>query len=178
MTNKPPSRGPLDPRREPDSFDDEVLTDVTRGDSAAPSPKPPLRLGIPRVSDDAPANPADQTEIGPSPRAGGIAIAVLPRSLHAWFEVKGPNADAPSYELTMVRTEIGRGLQADIRLSDRRLSRRNTLIVFMNNEFRIRDLGSGNGTRLNGSRVGEYVLKDGDEVAVGNTRLVFRLERR
>src|SRR5262249_56249203 len=39
----------------------------------------------------------------------------------------------------------------------------------------IRDLGSTNGTLLNGKRLfGEHTLDDGDEVTVGRTRLVFR----
>ena len=177
MTNKPPSRGPADSRREPDSLDEDLPTDVTARDSTIPPSKPQLRLGVLRLNDDAPVDAADQTEVGPSPPGAGIAGAVLPRALHAWLEVKDPKVGPPSYELTMVRTEIGRGLQADIRINDRRLSRRHTLIVFINNEFRIRDLGSGNGTHLNGSRVGDYVLKDGDEVGVGSLRLVFHLER-
>lgn len=36
------------------------------------------------------------------------------------------------------------------------------------------DLGSTNGTRVNGSAVTERALQDGDEVMVGNTRLRFQ----
>jgi pSer/pThr/pTyr-binding forkhead associated (FHA) protein len=35
------------------------------------------------------------------------------------------------------------------------------------------DLGSTNGTRVNGVRVDQQVLKDGDEVSFGNTRMRF-----
>jgi len=39
----------------------------------------------------------------------------------------------------------------------------------------IRDLGSTNGTLVNGKRlVGERVLRDGDEITLGRTRLVYR----
>ncbi len=41
----------------------------------------------------------------------------------------------------------------------------------------LRDMGSRNGTLVNGDRLlGERVLRDGDEIALGRTRLVFRTE--
>jgi len=40
-----------------------------------------------------------------------------------------------------------------------------------------RDLGSSNGTLLNGSRVTEYVLRDGDKLMLGETTFVFRIEQ-
>jgi hypothetical protein len=174
MSNVPPRRPP-DSRREPDSVDDDLPTDVTRRGTLLPS-KPRLRLeAVPHLYDEG-AGPSEQTEVGRGPSGAAMAGAALPSNVHARLEVMAGEAEPTVHELTMVRTEIGRGLQADVRFKDRRVSRRNTIIVFVNDEFRIRDLGSGNGTLLNGSRVGEYVLKDGDEVTVGRTKLIFRLK--
>jgi pSer/pThr/pTyr-binding forkhead associated (FHA) protein len=39
----------------------------------------------------------------------------------------------------------------------------------------VTDLGSTNGTRVNGAPVREQVLSSGDEVSVGSTRLVFEM---
>ena len=39
--------------------------------------------------------------------------------------------------------------------------------------YAIVDLGSTNGVRVNGLRVAEQVLIDGDEVLIGNTRMIF-----
>jgi pSer/pThr/pTyr-binding forkhead associated (FHA) protein len=76
----------------------------------------------------------------------------------------------------MVTTLIGRGHEADVRIRDARISRRHATIFFSGTEFRIRDEGSGNGTMLNGSRVVEYCVKDGDEIVVGRSILRFRVE--
>lgn len=73
---------------------------------------------------------------------------------------------------------IGRSTGATIQLSDREVSRRHTAIEVAGAELVIRDLGSSNGTFVNGRRLyGPVNLRDGDEVMVGATRLVFRLGR-
>jgi pSer/pThr/pTyr-binding forkhead associated (FHA) protein len=75
----------------------------------------------------------------------------------------------------MIRTVLGRAGDVDILVNDRKASRRHASIFYSGSEFRIRDEGSANGTLLNGSKVGEYIVRDGDEVTVGDTVLRFRL---
>jgi pSer/pThr/pTyr-binding forkhead associated (FHA) protein len=67
---------------------------------------------------------------------------------------------------------------ADVRLDDRRASRRHASIFYSGSEFRVRDEGSANGTLLNGSKVVEYALRDGDELLVGDTLIRIRFRRR
>ncbi len=43
----------------------------------------------------------------------------------------------------------------------------------MGNSFLLRDLNSSNGTFVNGRKVRELRLRDGDEIALGNSRLIF-----
>jgi adenylate cyclase len=46
--------------------------------------------------------------------------------------------------------------------------------VLLGREVLLRDLGSTNGTYVNGVQVGEVALKDGDVVRIGGTALTFR----
>jgi hypothetical protein len=69
---------------------------------------------------------------------------------------------------------LGRLPECDITIMDSNVSRRHAEIQPRGDGFVIVDLGSTNGTRVNGVRVSERELRDGDEVAVGNTRMVFQ----
>jgi len=64
---------------------------------------------------------------------------------------------------------IGRGADNDIALWDRRLSRRHCRICREGDELYVEDLGSINGTCVNGEPViGRRVLRDGDVVSAGS----------
>jgi hypothetical protein len=78
-----------------------------------------------------------------------------------------------SHPLTRPVTRIGRGSEADLRVDDAGVSR-NHLEVLLGREVLLRDLGSTNGTYVNGVQVGEVALKDGDVVRIGGTALTFR----
>jgi hypothetical protein len=68
---------------------------------------------------------------------------------------------------------IGRGTEADVQLPDTGVSRRHAQVA----GNRLTDLGSTNGTRLNGTRVTEAELVDGDRITLGSTEIVFRSGR-
>lgn len=71
-------------------------------------------------------------------------------------------------------TVIGRGAEADLRLTDTGVSRRHAEIRVDGETVQVRDLGSTNGTWVNGRRVQTATLLDGDTVTVGTTELVVR----
>jgi adenylate cyclase len=74
---------------------------------------------------------------------------------------------------------IGRSTGVQVQVADREVSRRHTAIDFENGVFVLKDLGSANGTFLNGRRLyNPTQLNDSDEVMVGTTRLVFRTGER
>jgi transcriptional regulator with GAF, ATPase, and Fis domain len=76
-------------------------------------------------------------------------------------------------ELSAVAT-IGRGATNDVALDDPAASRRQSIVRADDDGFLISDLGSANGTYLNGTRVLAPVrLKDGDQITIGSTRLTF-----
>jgi len=60
------------------------------------------------------------------------------------------------------RTEIGRALECDISILEPALSRKHAEIEPIDGKLIIRDLGSANGTHVNGKKIDELSLKDRD----------------
>jgi hypothetical protein len=81
------------------------------------------------------------------------------------------------FELRVGSNLVGRGTDADIQLLDQGVSRRHLDIQFDGNFATAYDLGSTNGTAVNGHEVGSQVLRHGDVIRVGHTRLVFHQEQ-
>ncbi len=70
-------------------------------------------------------------------------------------------------------THLGRGLSADVRLDDATVSRKHAVIVRRGADLVILDDRSMNGVWLNGERVTEAVLNDGDDIRLGRVPLRF-----
>lgn len=78
-----------------------------------------------------------------------------------------------SYPLTRAHTRLGRGQGADIQVDDPGVSRAHAEIV-LGLPVVIRDLGSTNGTLVEGRRVTEAPLHDGARIQVGSTVITYR----
>ncbi len=74
---------------------------------------------------------------------------------------------------SMVLT-IGRDPSNDLVLADSMVSRRHAVVEHRGSQFFLRDCNSVNGSVVNGDRVGERALRDGDLLAIGSMRLLFR----
>ncbi|SFU07818.1 FOG: FHA domain [Geodermatophilus amargosae] len=85
--------------------------------------------------------------------------------------VDGPGT---RHELTTGRNVIGRGTDADIRLPDTGVSRKHVDVVLDSGTAVVEDLGSTNGTLVNGRRVTRQALSDGDVIRIGHSVLVYR----
>jgi pSer/pThr/pTyr-binding forkhead associated (FHA) protein len=72
---------------------------------------------------------------------------------------------------------IGRGTDADLQLLDQGISRRHVDIQYDGNFATAYDLGSTNGTTVNGHEISSQMLRHGDVIRVGHTRIVFHQER-
>ncbi|MCA1581793.1 MAG: SpoIIE family protein phosphatase [Acidobacteria bacterium] len=71
--------------------------------------------------------------------------------------------------------EIGRGLESGLSIEDPTISRRHAAMTRQNREWWIRDLGSQNGTGVNGRSAARLTrLRDGDQVRLGEVFLEFR----
>ena len=69
---------------------------------------------------------------------------------------------------------VGRHPRCDVRIASPRVSRRHCYLAPDRDCILVRDLGSSNGTRINGRRVEEGVLHPGDELSIAHCR--FQLE--
>ncbi len=113
---------------------------------------------------------------GPRLRAGRFSVAAE--------VIEGPEGMAPA-ELVLpgggrvlIESEplvIGRMPECSVVLSDPNVSRRHAEVLRVNEAFMVRDLGSTNGTKLNGALIRESYLSTGDNITVGSTTLVFEM---
>lgn len=79
------------------------------------------------------------------------------------------------YPLTKSHTVIGRGAEADITVDDTGISRRHVEILWDGKRAQINDLGSTNGSKLNGAPVKKAALPADSVISIGRTRIVFRV---
>jgi hypothetical protein len=82
-----------------------------------------------------------------------------------------PNGDR--FSLTDSVITVGRHPDSNLVLADPNVSRNHAEIRPQGERFTVVDLGSTNGTRVNGVRVDTQLLHDGDELSFGNTRMRF-----
>ena len=78
--------------------------------------------------------------------------------------------------LSIGSTVIGRGDQANLRLPDVGISRRHARLDYDGAQVVLTDLGSTNGTMVNGQRVSAVALNPGDMIQLGTTTLTFRVD--
>ena len=86
------------------------------------------------------------------------------------------SADGRTYPVAIGSTVIGRGDQATLRLPDVGISRRHARIDFDGGQVILTDLGSTNGTMVNGQRISAVALNPGDMIQIGTTTLTFRVD--
>jgi diguanylate cyclase (GGDEF)-like protein len=91
----------------------------------------------------------------------------------AYLIVLAGAAVGEMYKISKDQTVIGRGSQADIQVIDEGISRRHAAIQLEGERVVVLDLGSTNGTYLNGERVeNNHGLRDGDKIQVGSTTIL------
>ena len=82
------------------------------------------------------------------------------------------------FDITSSEVLIGRTPTSDLTLVDDGISREHALISWdpTDDRFTVEDLQSTNGTLVNGKRVRSCPLQDRDEIQIGTTVFLFRLE--
>jgi hypothetical protein len=108
----------------------------------------------------------------PKLKAGDLRVdATTVEGGEGWATLVLPNGDrVPLDEDTVV---IGRMHDCRVTLSDSQVSRRHAEIRRGEKGYCLLDLGSTNGTKVNGTLTKERWLSDGDEILVGDTRILF-----
>ena len=90
------------------------------------------------------------------------------------------SSDAAGTEFAIDRDvlSIGRGPGVDIAVEENSLSRQHATLSYGEGTFRVRDLGSTNGTFVNGSQVESAELKHGDRLELGQCAFQLVIEAR
>jgi hypothetical protein len=91
----------------------------------------------------------------------------------AWVAVL--DIGSQRHHLHVGRTIIGRGTDADITVADTGTSRKHVEIVWDGKHAQVTDLGSTNGSKLNGERVTKAIVEPDSTIEIGRTRMVFRV---
>src|SRR5262249_42713389 len=123
-------------------------------------PAPGPDYGTRPLPPEEPPEPADE---GATMMLQSAAVVIIePASISQDFQLGALNG-------------IGRSDENQICLSNSGISRKHAVIKAVPGGFAIKDLGSQNGTFVNGQRVTEHTLTDGDTIEVGSVKFVFRM---
>ncbi len=96
-------------------------------------------------------------------------------SAGAVFVEREGKAVGTEYPLRKDRVTIGRHRESDIFLGDLAVSRLHTTVLRdPSGQLIVHDENSANGTFVNGQRITDHVLREGDVVQIGSTVLVFQ----
>ncbi|MEP7223350.1 MAG: DUF3662 and FHA domain-containing protein [Actinomycetota bacterium] len=132
-----------------------LVADET-SDEAPPPPEIPVEQPAQTMIYRAPTPPvADAPE--PEPEQEVVSLTVAGRQ----------------HVITEPCVVLGRSREAGVRISDVNSSRRHAELRQEGAAYWIVDLGSMNGTIVNGKRVDRQRLRDGDRIAIGSTEIVF-----
>jgi len=117
--------------------------------------------------------PSDPSQI--TTLRGDVRIASVPHRLRPHFleQIEGEGTPA-RIELAKDELVVGRGSEADIRVSSDKVSRKHALIRRRNQEYSVYDLDSLHGVFLNGIRVHSAVLRDADVVQIADAVFIYR----
>jgi len=86
--------------------------------------------------------------------------------------LEGPDS-GKVYSFDRVEITIGRTMDNDVVIPDPGISRQHMSIRDKGGAYIVKDLGSSNGTKLNGKKVGEEVLRPGDVIMMGTVQVRF-----
>jgi hypothetical protein len=160
-------------------------------ESAAHQTIPPnIAPAVPITSDLRSLTSQPSADRKPAPPAGQ-ANSVFEENMVLRLDIEGaPNAVLvyPKRETTIGRRDPSTGTMPDVDLTAYAgyrlgVSRKHAVIRLQNKRLEIYDLGSSNGTTLNGVRLAAHqphLLRDGDEIALGKMviRVIFQSNRR
>lgn len=137
-------------------------------------PEPTLRPG--EVDVDAEVSPLPDSVVAADAAIldSGTRVFEVPvvRAPDVVIQVSEPGRAARQVPLTGAPVRIGRAPECELVLKDSRVSRRHARLQARDGVFVLTDLGSTNGTRVNGHRITELVLGAGDRILIGDTNLV------
>ena len=99
-------------------------------------------------------------------------VGKIPSKQHAFLEIIG----ATPGKLELGESEevvIGRTPDCHIQLLVENVSRKHARIIYINEEYKIEDMGSTNGIYINGIKVEKCSLRDQDLLEIGGVKILF-----
>lgn len=105
----------------------------------------------------------------------GFFVSLVDEALkQAWVRVLVGRNEGKEHILDKDVNVLGRDELAEVPLfGDVSVARQHAIIERVGGRFRLRDAGSPTGTLVNGQRVGEALLRDGDRIQIGRATLIF-----
>jgi pSer/pThr/pTyr-binding forkhead associated (FHA) protein len=115
----------------------------------------------------------------------GVTVRQAPENVSEFLErwrpvlvVVSGVAAGSEFVVDRVRTTVGRGPGVDLAFADAEMSQQHAAIEFADGGFRVCDLGSTNGTYVNGALVRVCEIKNADRIQLGRFLFQFVLEER
>jgi Mg-chelatase subunit ChlD len=131
------------------------------------SPRP-----APAAPQYSPPPPAPQPAPAASHWQGETVVSPTVRTAELTVE-EGP--DAGQHFSLRPNTRLGRAADNDVVLQDPQVSRHHAVVSLSGSQWTIADLGSANGTRVNGVRIDQpRPLQPGDVIVLGSNQMIFR----
>lgn len=90
-----------------------------------------------------------------------------------FLTISSGDGQQSTYRIEKEAINMGRSKESDIILSDHTVSRKHARLTSTPDGYLLTDLGSHNGTVVNGTRITQHVLKNGDQVRIGSSTLTF-----
>ena len=112
------------------------------------------------------------------PRGGGSQLPGRPRLVISGSQPGTGLQAGTTYDLQGPVTLLGRGTDCDLRMVDPGVSRHHAELRVEDGQVVLVDLGSTNGTLVNGQPMRRVVLTDGTNVTLGRTTMVFHQDMR
>ena len=104
-------------------------------------------------------------------------IGELPLKQRVCLQIIGSGAKSKLIELGEEELTIGRSPECGIQLRRTMVSRQHARISFRNEEYHLEDLGSTNGTYVNGIKIVKCVLRNNDQIDIGGAKILFTEEK-
>ncbi|MCY3779724.1 MAG: FHA domain-containing protein [Chloroflexi bacterium] len=105
--------------------------------------------------------------------AAEIDRSVMPSEPGYWLVMRRGPLLNKLFRLEREVVNLGRDLANDIVIRDAQVSRYHLRLTLRGGDYHLEDLGSSNGTRVNGAHIGAaIILNDGDFIAIGETVLL------
>lgn len=104
-------------------------------------------------------------------------INEIPAKQHGFLEITQFGYQPRHIELDEEEAVIGRSSECDVQLFLDNVSRKHARIIYTNEDYLIEDLDSTNGVYVNGIKVARCILRNHDQIEIGDVKIVFNEEK-